>query len=303
MKNLRFVSAAALAAALVLVPSVSRAAPPTKEECVETHSRAQDQREKGQLADAKRLFLLCAQQSCPALVQSDCAKFGEELSRSVPSISFSARDGKGSDVQDVQVFVDGQLVSSRLDDGKAHDVDPGKHTVRFVRGGKEVVVSVVVAVGEKGRNVSATFSDGAPAQAAGGTADSPKRDADTSASHTPSRPVFPLVVAGIGGAALATGVVLTFVGLGGVPDQCDRSSNQCAAAPGDPVFSDAESAVNTANIGIGVGIAGLVVGLGGLIWYLSSSPSEPSTTSARVMPKILPWSTGRDSGGSFRVSF
>jgi hypothetical protein len=39
------------------------AAPPTKEECIETHSRAQDYRDRGQMADAKRLFLLCAQQT------------------------------------------------------------------------------------------------------------------------------------------------------------------------------------------------------------------------------------------------
>jgi len=40
--------------------ATAEAAPPTKDECVETHSRAQDHRDKGQLADAKRLFLVCA---------------------------------------------------------------------------------------------------------------------------------------------------------------------------------------------------------------------------------------------------
>jgi hypothetical protein len=273
---------------LVLATQTSEvaAAAPTKEECIETHSRAQDYRDKGQLADAKRLFLLCAQQSCPALIQSDCAKFGEELGRSVPSVSFSARDAKGNDIPDAQVFVDGNLIASRLDDGKAHDVDPGKHTVRFVRGGKETSVSVVFAVGEKGRNISVVLgADGAAANAPA-PSDTRKPEPE-SGPKTPSRPTLPLVVAGIGGAALVAGAVVGLVGLGQVPDRCSTSPNECTAPPGDKVFDDASSAVGLANVGLGVGLAGLVVGIGGLIWYFSSSPADPATTSARLSPAAV----------------
>jgi hypothetical protein len=271
--------AAVLALSLSLAGATASAATPTKEECVETHSRAQDSREKGQLVDAKRLFLLCAQQTCPALIQSDCAKFGEDISRSLPSVSFSARDGKGNDLPDAQVFIDGLLVASRLDDGKAHDVDPGKHNVRFVRGSKEATVSVVFSVGERGRNIGVTLGDpGAPVPSASFEA-TPSVDATRKAS----RPLLPLVVAGAGGVALVTGAVLGVVGLSKVPGQCTTSPRECAAPPGDKVFSDAKSAVNLANVGLGVGIAGLVIGVGGLIWYLTSGPpSAPSTNAARL---------------------
>ena len=167
------------------------AAPPTKDECVEAHSRGQDAREKGQLADSKRLFLLCAQSSCPALIQSDCAKFGDELGRTVPSVSFVARDAKGGDLVDTQVYVDGVLVQSRLEEGRSHDLDPGKHTVRFAHAGKDVTQSVVISAGEKGRAIVAVFGD-ATASAA------PARSAVSEEPAQPSRPIAPLIVAEVG---------------------------------------------------------------------------------------------------------
>jgi hypothetical protein len=283
-KSVRVVAKTAFVATWLGIAGLAEAAPPTKEECIETHSRGQDSREKGQLADAKRLFLLCAQQSCPALVQSDCAKFGEELARTVPSVSFSARDPKGNDIPDAQVFVDGTLVASRLDDGKAHDIDPGKHTVRVVRGAKETTLTVVIAVGEKGRNINATLGESP-------TPEGPKPDATSEPAHsTPSRPVFPLVVAGIGGAALVTGTILGIVGMGQVPNECSTSPRECTAPPGSPVFDDARSAINLANLGLGVG---------GLVWYFSSSPSEPPASSAR----IIPYTNGRDGGAAVRFTF
>jgi hypothetical protein len=260
------------------LPTSARAAPPSKEECIDAHSKAQDARERGQLSDAKRLFMMCAQQACPALVQADCAKFGEDLGRSIPSVSFSARDGRGNDLPDAQVFIDGNLVASRLDDGRAHDVDPGKHSVRFVRGNKETTVSVVFSVGERGRNISVTLGDGAPPP---GAVDS---HIETSPPHA-SRSALPLVVAAVGGAALVGGTVLGIVGLEKVPSQCSTSGHECAAPPGDKVFSDAKSAVNLANVGLAVGIVGLVVGVGGLIWYFSSSPSNATSTAARLFPR------------------
>ena len=168
------------------------AAPPTKDECVEAHSRGQDAREKGQLADGKRLFLLCAQSTCPALIQSDCAKFGDELARTVPSVSFVARDAKGGDLVDTQVYVDGVLTQSRLEEGRSHDLDPGKHTIRFAHAGKDVTQSVVISAGEKSRAIVAVFGDPAAAAA-------PSRSSVSEEPAQASRSVAPLVVAGDAG--------------------------------------------------------------------------------------------------------
>ena len=275
----------------------AHAAPPSKEECVEAHSRGQDSRDKGQLADAKRLFLLCAQSSCPALLQSDCAKFGDELSRTVPSVSFVARDSKGADLLDTQVYVDGVLAQARLDEGKSHDLDPGKHTIRFVHAGKDVTQSVVISSGEKGRNIIAVFGDNGAAPTVGG----PAAGANTTEPAKPSRSAVPLVVAGLGGAAMIVGTVLLVSGLGAVPSNCSRSSHECAAPPGDPSFDDAKSAVGRANLGLGIGIGGAVVAVTGLIWYFASSPSEPEKTPTTA--GLAPWTDGRGAGASWHLVF
>jgi hypothetical protein len=275
----------------------AHAAPPSKEECVEAHSRGQDARDKGQLADSKRMFLLCAQSSCPALIQSDCAKFGDELGRTVPSVSFVARDGKGADLVDTQVFVDGVLAQSRLDEGKSHDLDPGKHTIRFVHAGKDVTQSVVISSGEKGRTIVAVFGDnGAVVNTSG-----PSAPTTTVEPSKPSRSVVPLIVAGLGGAAMVVGTVLLVSGLGAVPANCSRSSHECAAPPGDPSFDDAKSAVGRANLGIGIGIGGAVVAVTGLIWYFASSPSEPERAPSTA--GLTPWTDGRGAGASWSARF
>ena len=287
------------AGVLLVASSSAQAAPPTKEECVEAHSRGQDAREKGQLVDAKRLFLLCAQSSCPALVQSDCAKFGDELSRTLPSVTFVARDSRGGDLIDTQVFVDGVLTQSRLDEGRGHDIDPGKHTVRFVHAGKEITQTVVISAGERGRALTALFDDGNGSAAPTGPGGSSSAST-VAAPEQPSRSAVPLIVAGVGGAALVVGVILLVSGLGGVPDTCSRSSNQCAAPAGDPVFDDAKSSVQRANLGVGIGIGGAVVAGAGLVWYFASSPSEPEKHAGS---SLVPWTDGRGGGAAWHLRF
>jgi hypothetical protein len=294
-RHITIALAALFSAGVLTYGASAEAAPPTKDECVEAHSRGQDARERGQLADSKRLFLVCAQSSCPALLQSDCAKFGDELARTVPSVSFAARDAKGGDLVDTQVYVDGVLVQSRLDEGKSYDLDPGKHSVRFVHAGKEVIQSIVVSSGEKGRSIMATFGEGNGAPPA-------NKGTTTVEPSTPSRSAVPLVVAALGGAAMIVGGVLLVKGLGDVPDNCSRSAHNCAAPPGDKSFDDAKSAVGSANLGLGIGIGGAAIATIGLIWYFASSPSEPEKgpTSASA---VTPWTDGRGGGASWHFAF
>src|SRR5512146_1522989 len=144
-------------AAFALVAFASNAyAQLSKESCVDAHSRGQDAREQGKISLARKLFLTCAQGSCPSAVQNDCAKFADDLTNLQPTIVFVARDGNGNDLPETTVYVDGALVLTTLD-GKPHDVDPGNHIVKFENGGKDQVVTVVIGSGEKGRTVAAKF--------------------------------------------------------------------------------------------------------------------------------------------------
>src|SRR5215469_13220985 len=102
-RTCRAIRGTVVASALVGVvgaTSVAWAGGPTKEECLDAHSKGQDARESGQLSLARKLFLTCAQPSCPGLVQGDCARFSDELDKIQPTVSFAARDAGGADLPD-----------------------------------------------------------------------------------------------------------------------------------------------------------------------------------------------------------
>lgn len=265
----------------ILTAAPIAAADVTKEECVEAHSKGQDAREQGKLSLARKLFMTCAQAACPALVQSDCARFADDLTWSQPSLSFAARDAAGNDLPDTAVYVDDVLVVTRLDDGRPHDVDPGKHTVRFVNGGHEQTVVVVVDAGEKGRPIVTSFDGGKPAAGA------PPAHKEPTVKHPMGARV--LIIGGAAGAV--GGLALGIIGHARMPDGCSLSSHKCAAAPGDPVFDNASSATRMVNYGWFLGGAGIAALAGGLVWYTRGSETVKESTTV-VSPWFGPSSAG-----------
>jgi hypothetical protein len=273
---IRSSSAVLLAAAIVLTSVGASAA--SRDECVDAHGKGQELRDKGLLTRAKLQFMTCAQSSCPALVQADCARFGEELAHIVPTVTFGARDASAGDLPNTTVYVDDTLMTTRLDDGKSYELDPGKHVVRYLHDGRETTMKVVLNQGEKGRLLLATFVDpSAPKKAAPEAIDPPPPEA-------PKRPILPLVVAGVGGAALVTGGVLFGLGMSKVPSNCTFSTRECAGPPNDPSLDQARSGVSTANLGVTIGVAGAVTLVGGLVWYFLQ-PTGPDSRRA-ALPTI-----------------
>lgn len=261
--------------ALVLVTAIGAPAfadDVSKEACLDAHSRGQDAREQGKLSLARKLFLSCAQSTCPALVQGDCARLADDLTRMQSTLSFVARDGGGADLPDTAIYIDGVLTVTRLDDGKAHEVDPGPHTIKFIHDGKDQVQTIVVGAGEKGRTVSATFSVAVVPAALGGSA---KRQVDRGPQVT--HPTAAKVVIGLGAAMALGGGAIGIFGLTRVPDSCSISTHQCAAPPGDKSFSDASSAIGISNIGWVVSAVGVVAIAGGVAWYLGGKRTEKQT--------------------------
>jgi len=281
--------------ALVLILGVAIASPafadgPSKEVCIESHGKGQDAREQGKLSLARKLFLTCAQSSCPSLVQGDCARFADDLARTQPSIGFVARDGSGGDLPDTTVYVDEMLVATRID-GTLHELDPGKHSVKFVHAGKEQVVTVVVGAGEKGRTISATFGSAAPAQPTlTGTQAGPTKPAEPTERTTHPKGAKILMIAG--GAVAVGGIALGVYGITKVPDGCSIGSHECSAPPGDPVFDDASSAMKLVNIGFIAGAAGVAATVGGLVWYFQGSKTIKEGNEQVVTPWLVPGGGG-----------
>jgi hypothetical protein len=270
------VAAGVMAAVFVVAASRGEAQASSKEECLEAHSRGQDLRDAGRLTTARTAFIACAQASCPQLIQADCARFGEELDRLVPTVSFAARDANGGDLPDTSVAVDDMPIAARLDDGKAYDLDPGRHAVKFTHDGHDAVVTVVLTQGERGRSVIANFPDVG--------VDLRRAAAVPPAVAQPHRPIGPLFVAGAGAVAAVTGVVLAIAGMKQVPSDCSLGSHQCVAAPGDPSFDQAHRGVTLANVGIGVGIGGAAVLAGGTFWYFAQPLKLP-----KEVGQLSPW--------------
>ncbi len=280
-----FVRRQVLAIALVIVTGSAPAFADelSKEGCIDAHSRGQDAKEQGKLSLARKLFLSCAQSTCPALVQGDCARFADDLTRMQPTLSFVARDAASADLPDTAVYIDGVLVVTRLDDGKAHDVDPGPHTIKFIHGSKDQTMTLVVGAGEKGRTVAATFGERVIATPA----------AKPATVHL-SRATHPLgakLVIGLGAAMALGGGGLGLVGMLRVPDNCSISSHQCAAPPGDPSFGEASAALRLSNLGFVVGAVGVVTVAGGLIWYLGGKHTSKETDVVAA-----PWLTPEAAG-------
>ena len=266
---------AVFAGLLLVTCSVRQAGAATKEECLDAHGRGQDQREKGTLSRARQSFTTCAQSTCPAVVQADCARLSEELSRMLPSVTFVARDAMAADLPATSVYVDEVLFTTRRDDGRSYDGDPGRHVVRFVHEGRESTTRVVLNQGEKGRVLVATFTAAPP------PSPPPPASTVTPADVEPHRSILPLGVSGLGAAAAITGAVLVGVGMGRVPSSCSSATHECTTrGPNDSSVADAESGTALANIGVGLGLTGAAVLVGGLVWYLLQPSAASSTTSA-----------------------
>jgi hypothetical protein len=296
MPTVRWTACAGAIAAALFFAATARAAPPTKEECVDAHARGQDAREVAQLVHASKLFLLCADAACPDLVRNDCARFADELDRLRPSVTFAARDGAQRDLPDTAVYVDGVLAAPRLGDGKVHDLDPGRHEVRFLHAGKEVTLEVVVNQGEKARPLVATFA--APAPPPSPAADEgPRKAPPPEAPPEPKRPSGPLVLVGLGAAAAVAGGVMAAVGVARLPSRCNLWTHECAAPPGDPVFDQASRSATLIDTAAVVGGAGLAALGGALIGYFAQTPRLPKA--ARITPWIAGGGAGVSLGGSF----
>lgn len=269
----------------------------TKEQCVDAHSRGQDAKEQGKLALARKLFLSCAQSSCPTVVQADCARFADDLSNLQPTLVLLARDGNGNDLPNTSVTIDGVLVATSLD-GRPIDIDPGNHTLKFTHGTKVEVLTIVIGSGEKGRTVAARFGSPTPAATS--------RAKDVPLAHPIARspvsrtthPGAAMPIALTGGGIALIGAAVAFYGHSRVPASCSLSTNQCAAPPGDPVFQKASDAASTMNVGIVVGSVGAAAMVGGLVWYVAGATTTKESPT-QVAPIVTHESAGFAVSGRF----
>ncbi|AUX26328.1 uncharacterized protein SOCEGT47_068890 [Sorangium cellulosum] len=284
--------AIALSALACLTPARAHAG--DVEACLTASEEGQRLRDEGRLREARARFIACGDAACPALVRSDCAGWLSELEARMPTLILSAQDARGHDVADVQVTLDGAPLAARLD-GRAVEVDPGEHVLRFERAGSApVALRLVVREGEKLRRVSARLTSPA---APGAGAGAPGRGAGASREDAgaPSSAGVPILPIALGGVAVAGGVAYAAFGLSARAD-ADHLRATCAPRCTEADVDAVRTKVVAANIAFGVGVAALG---GAVAALLLRRPGAAARAAAAVHVVPLPGGAAATLGARF----
>ena len=122
------------------------------------------------------------------------------------------------------------------------------------------------------------------------------------------KPIVPLVVAGVGGAVAIVGGILYLGAASDVKEVEDRCGGRECGNPADiDAGNEARDRQTLAGI---IAISGVVIGVGGVIWYAVSEPQAPATSAKRagggvkkrgprIAPALAPGFAGLSVGGNF----
>jgi hypothetical protein len=293
--------------------ATSASADVTKAQCVDANTSAQTSRRAGKLALAREQLRLCGDPHCPRIVRDDCTRRLEEVDNAQPSIVFDVKDAAGGDIGDVEVTVDGQVVTHKLD-GTAVAVDPGSHTFGF-RVDEEPPTQQILVVkeGEKSRRLTVTLGhplgveDPPPPKQ---KPPPPKLEPPTPPPQPPAErssaaTVASVALAGAGVVGLGLGTifgVLASSKWSAAKSACGTPTTCPGTGYADAV-SDHDASVTDGTVATAAFIAGGALLAGGAAVYFFSAPSSDaarSSSSARVhvVPRFAPGSAGLEIGGT-----
>jgi len=250
-----------------------------KKTCRDAYVAAQTLRDQHQLVEARDQLRTCARKECAPSMRGqmvkDCTDWLAQVEAALPSIVFDVKDGNGNDLSAVKVTMDGQPFAEKLD-GSGLPIDPGEHRFTFddVDGLAHSEKTLVMHEGEKDRHVSVAL--GAPSGAAPAAATLP---AAASVSDGSTQRTIGLVVGGVGVAGVVVGSIFGGMALSGSP--CSSNSKTCATQADHDTLVAHET---IANIGLGVGLVGLVVG-----GYLFLTAHPTTSTKEPASASVAPW--------------
>ena len=249
-----------------------------KQQCVAASEKAQQLRNAGKLSDARDQLLLCGRVECPKLVQQDCTEWMREVLAILPTVVPGAKDRSGKDLVQVNVSIDGKLVTRTLD-GKAIPIDPGVHTFRFdAKQGTPVEEQLVIRQGEKNRILTVTM--GAPEE----PADTTQPVATKPMERAGSPPIAAYVTGGVGLVALGAALYLALDANADARNLRETCAPRCEQSAVD----DVENRQLIAGVTAGLGGAALIAGA---VLYFTHDRGAASTAS-RLAPGITPIARG-----------
>ncbi len=266
------------------------------------YESAVDKEKDGHLREAGTLASQCAEATECGVIVSRCKALTEKLAIETPTVVPLCSDEKGQPKVDVEVKVDGEVLTSQLD-GRALPLEVGLHDITFGTDGKVIATQkVMILEGQRNRPLTAKLSasgtatldtgdgkSGAP-DTSDDTEAKPGRDnAGADALSTPpeqvSRPhsALPFVIGGAGLVVAAAGGLLTYWGSQDNSDLQKMCKPNCSPASVDHV----QTMYIAADISFGVGAAALAAAT----WMLVKPHGEDKPSpSAKV--EVHPTASG-----------
>jgi hypothetical protein len=263
-------------------------------DCVQSFENGQTLRKAGKLLASSEALIACSQPSCPAFIAKECTELYTQAQNSLPSITVGAVDSQGNALTDISVYLDGKLLTEHPD-GRAVQVDPGVHELKFMPKDKpEVIMKALVAEGEKNKLVSAVIPtpEVKSTQKPEPVTEPPQSSAATTEKHS-SPPIAAYIVGGLGVLAVGTGVTLRLL----ASHDYDHLSNTCHSSCSDSDVDSLSRKYTVSSIVLAGGGAALATA-GVLFFIHGSSKSQPQSGFV-----LAPTPVGAGAWASWRGSF
>lgn len=259
-----------LALASLFLSRPASAADPTTSECLSaSEDSLKDGNDHALRAERKHL-LICSANSCPTEIRKECMRRVEEVNAAMPALVFEAKKADGTDLTEVKVTMDGEVLTDRLD-GTALEIDPGKHTFVFETEGEDSITKeLVLNEGVKDRRESVQFGNVAAAM---GTQSGPPTE--QAQGGMPTQRVVALVTGGIGVAGIGTGAVLGVMAMQKKQDAEKLCPHDCANQTGVDAWHSATTMGTVSTIAFAAG--GALLAGAAVLWFTS-----PTHRSAEV---------------------
>ena len=122
--------------------------------CVAAFDKAKEIAQGPQLRAANEWFAVCARPVCGRSLRTRCAAVHDRIAALLPSIVPVVTDADGAAASDVQVRMDGEILTPNAN-GSAIVVDPGSHDFTFAKDGEIFATrSLTLEKGERNRIVA-----------------------------------------------------------------------------------------------------------------------------------------------------
>jgi hypothetical protein len=129
--------------------------------CVVSYKQGIALVQEQRLIEARKAMVMCSQPTCGVALRKECKIRFAQLKEEIPSVIPSATDEKGAPMTDVEVSMDGALLTAEVD-GRAVEVNPGVHEFSFSNAkgiiGKQ---KIDIPVRQRNRPISVSLAGGA----------------------------------------------------------------------------------------------------------------------------------------------